>query len=144
MNDRKQPWYREILASMCLIFTCLTQSSFGLVVSEIMYHPAGEDETLEFIELYNDRAVSEDLSGYAFVDGIQYVFPENTEIESRGYVVVARDPNALAAQYGLSGVLGPYTGSLSNSSDRIDLANANGGIFMSFRYSRQCALACVV
>jgi len=39
----------------------------SLRISEVMYHPAGqsattEDEALEFIELYNNRAVSEELT----------------------------------------------------------------------------------
>jgi len=114
--------------------TCLTQPCWGLVVSEIMYHPAGENEALEFIELYNDRVVTEDVSGYAFIDGIQYTFSANTKIPPKSYVVVARDPSALAEKYGIPGVLGPYTGSLSNSGEHIELANANGGVFISFRY----------
>lgn len=133
MNDRRLP-RNGLRAFACLVTLCLIQPCQGLVVSEIMYHPPEEGEILEFIELYNDRAVTEDLSGHAFVDGIQYDFPENTKIPPKSYLVVARDADALAGHYGLEGVLGPYTGSLSNRGERIALANANGGIFMSLRY----------
>jgi hypothetical protein len=79
MKDNKQHWWCSlVMACMAIFWT--TQSSMGLVVSEIMYHPADDGEKLEFIELYNNRAVFEDLSGYAFMDGIQYVFEPGTII----------------------------------------------------------------
>ncbi len=133
MNDGKRSC-DGLLMTIFLMTVCLSHSCLGLVISEIMYHPAQADESLEFIELYNDRAVSEDLSGYAFVDGVAYVFPENTTIGPKSYLVVARDVNALAGQYGIDHAIGPYAGSLSNSGERIALANSSGGGFLSFRY----------
>jgi len=100
-----------------------------------MYHPAGEDESLEFIELYNDQATAADVSEFAFINGIQFTFPEGMKIAPKSYLVVASDPNALETHYGLVDVLGPYTGSLDNGGERIELANANGGVFISFRYN---------
>ncbi|MCP4451838.1 MAG: lamin tail domain-containing protein, partial [Planctomycetes bacterium] len=131
MNDHKQPWFGLFL---CAILAFATPSSHGLVVSELMYHPAGEGELLEFIELYNDRATTEDMSEYAFIRGIQYLFPVGTKISPKSYLIVARDPNALAAAYGLTDVLGPYTGTLSNGGERIELATSSGGAFLALRY----------
>ena len=131
MNDGKQLW-NGLLA--CLMLTLLAQPSLALVVSEIMYQTPQEGESLEFIELYNDRPVTEDLSGYAFVDGVQYIFPENTKMPPKSYLVVAKDVNAIGAQYEIDNVVGPYTGSLSNSGERIALASSSGGGFISFRY----------
>ena len=78
----------------------LAQPGLALMITEVMYHPPGssaaaEDEALEFIELYNNRAVSEDLSGWAFTNGIDYVFEPNTILGPKPYLVIARDPNAL-------------------------------------------------
>jgi hypothetical protein len=39
------------------------------------------------------------------------------------------------AAYGITGVLGPYDGRLSNSGERITLSNAVGGVVLSFSYS---------
>jgi hypothetical protein len=107
----------------------------ALVVSEVMYHPADEDETLEFIELYNDRVVFEDLGGYAFTNGIEYKFASDTILEAGQHLVVARDPAALVAEYGISNVYGPFIGRLDNDGERVELSNENGEIIISFRYN---------
>ncbi len=106
----------------------------GFVVSEVMYHPVDAGETLEFIELYNEQAVFEDLSGCAFTNGIQYTFAPGTLLGSKQYLVVARDPAALQAAYNISGVRGPFTGRLNNDGERLELSNSGGEILISFRY----------
>ena len=119
-----------------IVVLCAAQPGKGLVISEIMYHPVDQDETLEFIELYNNQATSEDLSGYAFTNGIQYEFKPGTVIGAKQYLVVARDPNAVAAAYPdlVGSVLGPFTGRLSNDGERIELSNPSGEIIISIRY----------
>ena len=118
----------------CVVSLWITHPGMGLVVSELMYHPTDAGGTLEFIELYNNRAVFEDLTNYAFTNGIQYVFELGTTIGPKGYLVVARDPAALEAAYGISGVKGPFTGLLDNDGERIELSNGGGGIVISLRY----------
>ncbi|MBN1124592.1 MAG: lamin tail domain-containing protein, partial [Sedimentisphaerales bacterium] len=128
----------------CLILAILlwvAQPGMALVISEIMYHPVEEgatpsgEETLEFIELYNDRAVFEDLGGYSFTNGVQYTFPEGTILSASEYLVVARDPNAMENAYGITGVYGPFSGRLNNDGERIELSNTNGQILISIRYN---------
>jgi len=110
------------------------QPAAALIVSEVMYHPVDADEKLEFVELYNEQAVLEDLSGYKFTNGIEYTFAPGTTLASRQYLIVARDPAALQAAYDISGVYGPFTGRLNNDGERIDLSNASGEILISLRY----------
>ena len=117
----------------------MAQPGSALMITEVMYHPPGssaatEDETLEFIELYNNTPVTEDLAGWAFTKGVDYVFGANATLGPKQYLVIARDPNALKAAYGITNVVGPYTGKLDNNGERIDLSNANGGITLSFKY----------
>ena len=83
---------RLLLTTTCFVILSISKPGMGLVVSEIMYHPTDPGGTLEFIELYNNRAVIEDLTNCAFTNGIQYVFEPGTKIEPKGYLVVARDP----------------------------------------------------
>jgi hypothetical protein len=114
----------------------------ALVVSELMYHPVEQggtpdgDENLEFIELYNNEAVFEDLSGYAFTEGIEYTFPAGTILPAKEYLVVARIPAAVQAAYGITGVYGPFTkGKLDNNGERLELSDNNGQVIISFRYN---------
>jgi len=109
----------------------------GLVVTEVMYHPSDGQEALEFIELYNNRAVFEDLSGYVFTNGIRYGFEAGTILEAKQYLVVARNPVALVAAYpgiDFSAIVGPYSGRLANDGERIGLSDTAGQIVISFRY----------
>jgi len=133
MSNQKRHWSRLPAVFLAAIL-CLTQPDFGLQVSEVMYHSVDEAETLEFIELYNSRAVFEDLSGYEFTDGIRYVFPPGTIIEPKSHLVVARDPAAIESAYNISAVLGPFTGRLSNGGEQVELSNPAGEIVISLRY----------
>lgn len=129
-----------LLVVLILVLSGVPQAG-ALVVSEIMYHPVEEGgtpsgaENLEFIELYNNRAVSEDLGGCAFTNGISFTFPPGTKLAGKSYLVVARDPAAIEAAYGITGVYGPYNGALNNDGERIELSNENGEIILSLRYN---------
>jgi hypothetical protein len=130
-----------LLAAVWVVVMWAVQPSFALVVSEVMYHPVEQGntplgvETLEFIELYNDRAVFEDLSGCSFTRGIQYTFEPGTILGAKQYLVVAVNPAAMEAAYGITGVYGPFTGRLDNDGERVELSNRVGGIVISFRYN---------
>ncbi len=130
-NNQQNPGYWLIITVLTLITGI--QSAQALFISEIMYNPV--DQQLEYIELYNHRAVFEDLSGYAFANGIEYTFAPGTTLGAKEYLVIALDPNALQEAYGISHVLGPYNGKLDNGGERIDLNNGNGGTILSVRYS---------
>jgi len=128
--------YRCILTA--LTFFAVLQSvqpCMALVVSEVMYHPHEDTGDVEFIELYNDRAVTEDMGGYALTNGVEYTFEPGTMIGPKQYLVVTKDPAALEAAYDIAGALGPYSGKLDNGGERIELSNANGRIIISFRYN---------
>ena len=131
-NQQRHLWH--LLMITCVISLWFTQPGMGLIVSEIMYHPTDASGTLEFIELYNNRAVIEDLTNHAFTNGIQYVFEPGTTIWPKTYLVVARNPAALEEAYGISGVKGPFSGRLDNDGERIELSNGGGGIVISLRY----------
>ncbi|MCK4293581.1 MAG: lamin tail domain-containing protein [Planctomycetes bacterium] len=151
MKDKGQ--HRVVLFAMaCVVGLWAAQPAMGLVVSELMYHPVevggtpSGDENLEFIELYNNRAVFEDLSGYAFTNGIKYTFGPGTIIGGKEYLVVARNPSALGLQYAdvpEDKIFGPFEmndegtkqTSLNNDGERVELSNANGEIIISFRYN---------
>lgn len=105
-----------------------------IVISEIMYNPASDDQDQEYIELYNITAGAVTLYDSAehlpwkFTDGIDYTFPGGPgfTIPAGGYAVMAKDLTAYMAEYGSPpfgvSLLGPYTGSLSNSGEKLELS----------------------
>lgn len=137
----KQYRHGHLLALLCGCVLLLARPCSPLVITEIMFHPAevagtpAAEENLEYIELYNDRAVTEDVAGYAFTRGISYTFPGGATIPPKTYVVVARNPAAVEAAYGITGVHGPFTGALDNDGEQIELSSDNGGIIISLRYN---------
>ena len=60
-----------------------------VVFNEIMYHPAEEGSTSEWVELHNQLALDVDISGWAITGGIEYLFPEGTVLPAEGFLVVA-------------------------------------------------------
>jgi hypothetical protein len=106
----------------------------AVVISEIHYNPGAGDEVLEFVELMNDTSTPEDLSGWAFVEGIHYVFPKPTVLPGRGVLVVCADADALKDRYGITNAIGNYSGKLDASGERLTLVNQAGIVIQSVRF----------
>ena len=101
-----------------------------VLISEIMYHPVLEDDLVdnhEFVELYSLEDNDVDLSGWR-LSGSGFLFPPGSSISAGEYVVVAKNPSALIAEYGLapSLVLGGYPGVLDNGGEKLALIGAGG------------------
>ena len=94
-----------------------------VVFNEVFYNSAGVDAELEWVELHNQMAVDIDLSGWRIDGGIEYDFAEGTILHGGEYVVVAKNPGALALTTGFADALGPFTGSLSNAGEELVLYN---------------------
>ncbi len=92
-----------------------------VVINEIMYHPAESRTDHEFIELVNVGTDSVDLEGWRISGGVDFVFPLQT-LSAGEHLVISADPVAFRELYGGEiDVVGPWTGQLSNSSDRLTL-----------------------
>ena len=102
----------------------------GVIIHEVMYHPAGDAD--EFIELRNCTDVAVPLydpvnpaSTWTLGGGVTYAFPVNTSIPAGGYLLLVNtDPATFRSKYGVpSGVqiLGPYTGYLNNAGENVKL-----------------------
>jgi hypothetical protein len=123
----------------------------ALTISELMYHPVASPldppepdsgEALEYIELYNEGPETEELGGYAFVDGVVYVFPQEALLSPRSFLLVASNPDALRAFYSERGVdlsevaiYGPYEGFLDNAGERVELQVEGGGQLLRMGYN---------
>jgi regulation of enolase protein 1 (concanavalin A-like superfamily) len=111
----------------------------GLVISEIMYHPAprSDGRNLEFIELFNSQSILADISGCQLSGAVEFTFPPETVLPAGGFVVVAAVPGDMRAVYGLTNVLGGYTGGLNISSGQVQLRSRIGAVLLEARYDSQ-------
>jgi hypothetical protein len=130
--DGQQYWY----ATLPTPGAANTGPVADIVISEIQYNPSDTSEMTEFVELHNPTGSDInlfDVAGAWRLDGgVSYTFPAAVTIPAGGHAVVAPfDPAtsltelaAFRGAYGLSPgepalLYGPYTGKLSNRTDRI-------------------------
>lgn len=140
--------------TICLIaLACsLGLSSAQVVISEIHYNPVEKgrfnddgtpildlsSDVHEFLKLQNAGSASVDLSGWKLTSGIEFTFPAGTSIPANGYLCLAKNPSRLTAVYaGLSGILGPYTGTLANNGETVTLENAAKEVIDSVTYNNR-------
>ena len=112
-----------------------------VVINEIMYNhapvflPTGTTvNPEEWIELYNKSAGPVSLTGWKLGGGVGFAFAPGTTIPAGGYLVVSNNPAALLAKFPGITVVGPMTGSLSNSDDLVVIEDASGNPVDEVRY----------
>ena len=114
------------LPALLAALTATACADSVVVFNEVHYHPDTAEPSREYIEMYNQMAVDVDMSGWAVTGGVNYTFPAGTVIPGRGYLVAAVNVAGVQAAYGVTGVLGPWTGRLSNSGEDLHLRDNNG------------------
>ncbi len=115
-------------------FTTTDLLSSSLVINEIHYDHEPKTERGEFLEIFNPGDSPVLLTGWQLNGAIDFDFPEGTSIEANGFLVVAEDPGAMRAIFGLDSALGPYSGRLSNDGERIELEDENGSLIDEVSY----------
>jgi len=124
-----------LLATLALVAHPAAAAEPYVVISEIQYHDGDDIAELEYVELHNAGDADADLTGWFFEQGIAYRFPGGTRIPAGGFLVVARDADAVRAVYDLSdGVLGNYEGELADGGERVRLIDGTGNIADDVRY----------
>ncbi len=108
-----------------------------VVIHEINYHPLGDDPAGEYVELHNRGAKPVPLANLRLDGGARFAFAAGTKIDPGGFLVVARDPAALAAKHGIDakGIVGPFAGRLANSGETIRLRDASDRSLDEVRWS---------
>ena len=127
-------WVSRTLCSLLLIAAASSRADSVVVFNEVMYRPSVSESTMEWVELHNQMAVDVDMSGWSIGGGISFEFAEGTAIPGGGYLVIASSPAALVSATGLTNVLGPFTGRLSNEGEKLDLYNNNHRLMDSLTY----------
>lgn len=113
-------------------------SAQTLLIDELMYHPASEELSEQWLELYNPGDVPQDISGWSFTKGITYTFPTGTVVDAGSYLVVASDVEAFGLAYpDVENVVGNWSGNLSKNGEKVELVNVAGVVICSVSYSNQ-------
>jgi hypothetical protein len=107
-------------------------SGQGVIVNEIMYHPASENLRESYVELYNPGTTAANLSGWQFTKGLQFAFPTNTTLAPGGYLVVAADGAVFAATH--PGVANYISGWTPPMGSHLVLEDASGQIISEVHY----------
>ncbi len=106
----------------------------NIVINEIMYDPPEGQADGEYLELFNRGSRAVDLSGWKFVEGINFKFPAGTSILPEGYLVVAKSTEWMRSVYGDISVIGDFEGRLSNEGELIRLEDAVGNLVNEVDY----------
>ncbi len=118
---------------------CASPALPPLVITKIHYNPLKEQDKesndLEYISITNNSNQSYDLTGIYFQAlGISYQFPPNTMISANQEIILASNAGTFQALYGWA-PFGQFTRNLSNSSQKLLLADAFGNTIDYVEYS---------
>ncbi len=118
-----------------------------IVINEFNFHPPfiapSEDcpedcsDNEQWIELHNRADESIEISGWGLTSGVNFDFPDNTEIAAGGYIVVASSvSHFLASHPGFdeTKLFGDWSRNLSHSSDTINLRDRLGNLVDHVKY----------
>jgi hypothetical protein len=110
-----------------------------LVITKINYNPATssnftESNDLEFIEIKNTGTTTVNLTGIYFKElGVTYNFPANSTLMANKSIYLASNSTVFASKYGFA-PFGQFTRNLSNSSEKVVLADGMGNIIDTVEY----------
>ena len=110
-----------------------------LVIDKINYHPGtitgfNESDDLEFISIKNTQSTTVNLTGIYFKElGITYKFPNNATIAANQSIYLASNLNQFQSRFGLT-AFGQFTRNLSNSTQKLVLADAFGNTIDAVEY----------
>ncbi|PKB17662.1 putative secreted protein (Por secretion system target) [Flavobacterium sp. 5] len=119
--------------------SCSSVQTPSLVINKINYNPATSvgfsvSDDLEFIEIVNTGTTTVDLTGVYLKElGITYQFPASSTVLAGASIFLASNPTTFQSKYGIA-ASGQFTRNLSNSSQKIVLADGFGNTIDSVEY----------
>lgn len=111
-----------------------------LKLTEIHYHPLDGDTTanreFEFLEFKNVSNRTLHLAYLSFKQGVTYVFPANTLVQTGEHLILASNQKEFKNRYKFE-PFGEYEGQLDNQGDRIILVDAGEDTVVDVFYSNR-------
>ena len=132
-------------AGFAVLLSLTSAQAEQVIFTEINYNPAGDNP--EFIEITNNTATPFDIGTWYFSDGVDYTFPDFSAGDTGAHIlkhwerilVTNVDEATFRTAYPSTPVgvriFGPFTGSLSNSGENLELSNKNGVIMAQINYN---------
>jgi spore coat protein CotH len=118
---------------------CYAVQTPPLVITKINYNPGlssgfSVSDDLEFVEIKNTGTTTVDLTGVYFKElGLSYQFPANSSIAANTSFYLASNSATFLSKYGAT-AFGQFTRNLSNTSQRIVLADGFGNTIDTVEY----------
>ncbi|MGB5981613.1 MAG: lamin tail domain-containing protein [Nonlabens sp.] len=124
-----------LYTTLIVVFLCCSTAFGQIVITEIFYNQPGQDEDLEYLEITNIGTTDVDITGYCFIEGVEYTFPA-TIIAASDYLVIVKDLVAFEQNFGQGITYAQWTnGALRNSGEEIQLADSDGDVIDEVIYS---------
>ena len=118
---------------------CSSITTPSLVITKINYNPSTStsfpvSNDQEFIEIKNTGTTNVNLTGIYIKElGISYQFPANSSIVANSSIFLASNPSVFQSKYGIE-AFGQFTRNLSNSTQKLVLADGFGNIIDTVEY----------
>lgn len=111
----------------------------GVVINEIMYKPSDEQDSKDWIELYNSGNTPVDLSEWTLKDDDDehtFIIPSGTVLPANGYIVLSNDVEAFRTIHPTEPVtvVGNISYGFGNPADQVRLYDAVGVLIDSVSY----------
>lgn len=104
-----------------------------LIFTEVMYKATPGEDTLEYIEIYNNGSSAINLENYEMTQGVSHVF-EAYSLGAGEYVLLAKRADMIQSVFGVSAIEW-NSGGLSNGGEDIELVDADGNVVTYIDYA---------
>lgn len=109
----------------------------GVIVTELMYHPASGDAREEYLELFNRSTNTFNLAGWRFTAGVDFIFPA-VILRPGAHLAVAADLAVFTNKHpGITNVVGGWQGRLDHNGETLRLQNALGQLESTLTYASE-------
>ncbi len=98
-----------------------------IMFTEVLYDAKKPENDKEWFEIYNPTDLVFDLTGYSVSDNdYRWEFPEGAKLESKNYLVVARDSDGFYEEYGCQPDVSGFSRTMNNDGDILIMKDRGG------------------
>jgi len=119
-------------------FFIIPDDYYDLKITEIHYNPltdgTAEGSQFEFLEIKNTGTSTLNIGGLQFIDGIEFEFPQETELGSGKFIVLASDNNYFYSRYDFM-AFGEYSGKLNNDGELLVMVKNTNDTVSAITYN---------